>query len=494
MGIVNYYRKFINRCADKPEELLKFLRNNVPFIWGEKEQIAFETLKGELLKPSVLRQPDFSKEFILDTDASNTGLGAVLSQKFADGEYPIIFLSRRLRDAELNYSISEKEMLAALWAMEQLHYYLFGRRFILRTDHKALLAFNVKGEVKSRRIERWYFRLQTYTFDVVYRKGEEQGNADALSRNFSCLNSIKTEVFKEEDEREIIRNTHKYLIHRGAKATLSELNKQGLYKIKFSLIKDELSKCIKCKQFRPRNYPGVKFNDAFEIGEKVAIDLLGPIQGHYIIAAVDYFSRKGFAMVIESRESLKIINFLNKISSTIQIKTLISDNAKEFLSDKIKKWCLDRRIKHHLTSPYHHQANGKVERFIRTIREGLQLYDGKGTLKIKLNRVLDVYNSLEHSGIGMSPNEALESKNWDILKKTQYEERVRKYKKFAKIIKQKAYKEGDEVLVQEDVIIDKQDPKYLMGGKITRILGNDAYEVLINGRYMKRYASQIRGI
>lgn len=207
--------------------MLKFLRNDVAFVWSDKEQKAFESLKQELLTPRVLRQPDFKKLFILDTDASNSGIGAVLSQNFEDGEHPVIFLSRRLRNAELNYSISEKEMLAALWVMEQLHYYLYGRKFLLRTDHKALLAFNVRGEVKSRRIERWYYRLQTYTFEVVYRKGEEQGNADCLSRSYT--NNIaqeNSETVAEEEKRKIIRSVHQKLIHRGAKITDEEIKKR----------------------------------------------------------------------------------------------------------------------------------------------------------------------------------------------------------------------------------------------------------------------------
>ena len=251
MGIVNYYRKFIEKCAEKSEELLKFLRNDLAFVWSDKEQKAFESLKQELLTPRVLRQPDFKKLFILDTDASNSGIGAVLSQNFDDGEHPVIFLSRRLRNAELNYSISEKEMLAALWAMEQLHYYLYGRKFLLRTDHKALLAFNVRGEVKSRRIERWYYRLQTYTFEVVYRKGEEQGNADCLSRSYT--NNIakeNSETVTEEEKRRIIRSFHQKLIHRGAKIRDEEIKKRYREKIGFNLIRDELSKCLKCKAYQ----------------------------------------------------------------------------------------------------------------------------------------------------------------------------------------------------------------------------------------------------
>ena len=169
---------------------------------------------------------------------------------------------------------------------------------------------------------------------------------------------------------------------------------------------------MKCKEYRARKFPGIRFNNAFEVGEKVAIDIFGPIENQYIIVAVDYFSRKGYAMAISSRETHKVIAFLNRVNKDIKIKTLICDNAKEFTSKKLDAWCKENSTKLHKTTPYHHQANGKAERFIRTIREGLQMCEIKGPIKVKLSYVLDKYNSLKHTGIGISPNEALNPEEW----------------------------------------------------------------------------------
>ena len=495
MGIINYYRKFINKCADKSEELLKFLRKDVKFEWNKKEEDAFQSLKAELLSEKVLRQPDFKREFILDTDASNNGIGAVLSQEFHDGEHPVIYLSRRLRDAELNYSITEKEMLAAMWGMEQLHYYLYGRKFVLRTDHKAILAYNAKGEVSSRRIERWYYRLQNYTFEVRYRKGEEQGNADALSRCCVLEKEQKIEKnYTDSEVVEIIQKTHKDLIHRGSKCTL-----QRIYELYGNItclekVKNVLSNCLKCKEFRPRNYSGVKFNEAFEVGEKVAIDFLGPIQDHYILTAIDYFSRKGFAKALKTRESKKIMEFIKMINSTIKIRTLICDNAKEFISSELKNWAEQNKVKIHYTTPYHHHSNGRVERFNRTIREGLSMSESKGPVKVKLCEVLKVYNSVEHSGTGICPNDALNSNNWSDLRKKEYESRIEKYKKYAKRINLEKFVVDQKVLVQEDIIENKQNPKYCQGGIVKKVMENDTYEVLHDGRMKKKYASQLRAM
>lgn len=222
----------------------------------------------------------------MDSDASNLGLGAVLTQRFEGKEYPVVVLSRKLKIAEKNYSISEKEILAALWAMEQLHYYLYGRKFILRTDHKALEALNIKGEVKSKRIERWLSRLQNYSFKVEYRKGSDQGNADTLSRCFE-IDEIRRE------HKDLIWQIHHKLIHRGAKMTKDVIQEETGIILPLRVVRMELKKCLKCKQFSPRIYPGIRFNEAFEVGEKVAIDVLGPIEDQYIIAGIDYFRERG---------------------------------------------------------------------------------------------------------------------------------------------------------------------------------------------------------
>jgi hypothetical protein len=495
MGIINYYRKFISRCAEKSEELLKFLRKDVKFEWKEKEESAFQLLKSELMSEKVLRQPDFKREFILDTDASNTGIGAVLSQKFSDGEHPVIYLSRRLRDAELNYSITEKELLAAMWAMEQLHYYLYGRRFILRTDHKAILAYNAKGEVSSRRIERWYYRLENYSFEVRYRKGEDQGNADALSRCCALENEQRIAKNCTESEIvEIIKKTHKELIHRGSKCTLQKVHELYGDITCLEKVKGVLSNCLKCKEFRPRNYSGIKFHEAFEVGEKVAIDFLGPIQDYYILTGIDYFSRKGFAKALKTRETKKIIEFIKAIDSGIKIKTLVCDNAKEFLGLDLKKWAEENKVAIHYTTPYHHHSNGRVERFNRTIREGLSLSECKGPVKVKLYDVLKVYNSVVHSGTGVSPNDALNPENWSDLRRKEYESRIEQYRKYAKPVKLVKFLVDQKVLVQEDIVENKQNLKYSQGGTIIRILENDTYEVLHDGRLKKKYASQLRAM
>lgn len=130
LGLVNYYRKFIKNIAGTVRPIYNLLKKDEPFTWTIKCQKAFENLKKQLVADSVLRQPDYSKPFILETDASEVKLGAVLSQKYYDGIHPIAYASRTLALAEKNYGISERECLAIQWGLEHFKYYVWGIKYI----------------------------------------------------------------------------------------------------------------------------------------------------------------------------------------------------------------------------------------------------------------------------------------------------------------------------------------------------------------------------
>ena len=123
------------------------------------------------------------KPFLLYTDASGTGLGAVLSQQDGKEEYVVAYASRTLSPAEKNYGITEKECLAIIWAVKYFRHYLYGSKFTIITDHSALKwLLNSSGETANRRLERWKITLSEYEYDIKYRKGTKHSNADALSR------------------------------------------------------------------------------------------------------------------------------------------------------------------------------------------------------------------------------------------------------------------------------------------------------------------------
>lgn len=186
LGLLGYYRRFIPSFSQKAAPLTD-LRKGVKTddllkTPSPQLQQAFEALKHSLTSHPVLVSPDYSQPFILQTDASDQGLEAVLSQRDTQGdEKPILYLSRKLFPREKNYSVIEKEALAIKWAIDSLRYYLEGREFTLFTDH-APLEWMARNKGHNERVLRWFLSLQPYRFRTVHRKGTEQGNVDFLSR------------------------------------------------------------------------------------------------------------------------------------------------------------------------------------------------------------------------------------------------------------------------------------------------------------------------
>ena len=183
VGLASYYRRFVPHFASLSAPLTDLTKSRLPdrIQWTEETEKAFQGLKEALCSGPVLVTPDFTKPLVVQTDASETGVGAVLSQLQEGEEHPIIYISRKLLPREKKYSTIEKECLAIKWALEVLKYYLLGRHFTLVTDHAPLVWMSRNKETNAR-VTRWFLSLQPFAFSVVHRSGAAHGNADALSR------------------------------------------------------------------------------------------------------------------------------------------------------------------------------------------------------------------------------------------------------------------------------------------------------------------------
>lgn len=189
LGLVGYYRRFIQNFAEIAKPLTKQLRKEVRFKWDDNCQKAFEIFREKLISPPILQFPNFSREFIITTDASTFALGAVLSQGKVGQDLPVAFASRTMIDAETRYTTTEQEMLAVVWGIQQFRTYVWGQKFKIITDHQPLTwIFSVKDP--SSRLMRWRIKLEEYQYEVVYKKGKLNMNADALSRIETNLENI----------------------------------------------------------------------------------------------------------------------------------------------------------------------------------------------------------------------------------------------------------------------------------------------------------------
>ena len=181
LGFCSYYRKFVKGFSFISKPLYALTEDKVKFSWGEECQNAFDELKRVLSFSPMLSFPREEEKFILDTDASNIGIGAVLSQKQDGKERVIAYFSRVLNKAERNYCVTRRELLAIVEAIKAFRHYLLGQKFLIRTDHVSLrwlLSFrDLEGQ-----LARWLERLQQFEFEIVFRKGQFHGNADGLSR------------------------------------------------------------------------------------------------------------------------------------------------------------------------------------------------------------------------------------------------------------------------------------------------------------------------
>nr|KAG5697301.1 hypothetical protein BaRGS_004967 [Batillaria attramentaria] len=187
LGSVQFYGKFIPNLATMAEPLYRLTKKANPWKWGEEEQAAFEQLKNVLSSDQVLVHFDPDKPVGLACDASNVGIGAVLFHRYPDGsERPIANVSKTLTAAERNYSQIHKEALAIIYGLRKFYQYLYGRQFILVTDHKPLTALfgPKKGTplLAANRLARWALWLNQFDYTIEYRKTADHGNADALSR------------------------------------------------------------------------------------------------------------------------------------------------------------------------------------------------------------------------------------------------------------------------------------------------------------------------
>lgn len=194
VAFTNFYRKFIPKFAEKSLPLNRLCRKNIEFKWTQDCQESFCSLKNSLISPPILQYPNFNNDntFILQTDASGYAIGSVLSN--SDNK-PVAFASRNLNKAELRYPTIEKELLAIVWSVKYFRPYLYGRKFIIRTDHKPLIyLFNMANP--SSRLTKFRLLLEEYDYIIEYVKGADNAAADALSRI-----RISSEELKEMNER-----------------------------------------------------------------------------------------------------------------------------------------------------------------------------------------------------------------------------------------------------------------------------------------------------
>ena len=181
MGLSSYYRRFVKDFSSIAAPLYGLTQKGAEFCWTAECQEAFDDLKRRLTSEPILALPTDDGTYVLDTDASDFGLGAILSQNQNGQEKVIAYVSRTLGKSEQKYETTRKELLAIVTGLKQFRQYLLGRHFVIRTDHAALTWLRRTAKPMPQ-LARWLTFIEQFDYEIEHRPGTKHGNADGLSR------------------------------------------------------------------------------------------------------------------------------------------------------------------------------------------------------------------------------------------------------------------------------------------------------------------------
>ncbi|KAF9761266.1 Retrovirus-related Pol polyprotein from transposon [Nosema granulosis] len=421
LGLVNYCARFIkdlhrdssylySRMNKKGEEAHKW--------WDRCEADQdyvhhFMEIKKKLQEEVRLAIPNQRDRFILTTDASNTGVGAILTQVQRGEEKVISFFSALHNKAESNYSTTEKELLGVIKAIRQFRGYLLLNEFTLRTDHYAIKYLFTSRNMKAR-LARWSMDLQEFKFTIEHIKGIANGS-DYLSREFKCANTWADtpKLVSPERGRQMVIFYHDLLGHGAEHSVRYHILKKYKWKGMGKDIESIVSSCKTCQ----RASPLVKQKDcsplvALEKNDLWEVDMIGPLPeseyGYkYILTMIDHCTK--WAEVVPLREKS-----MGSVSKEIEAqiirkhgvpREILTDNGKEFDNGYSKALCEKYGFIWKHGSPYNPTTTGLVERFNRTLMEKLKKITefGKFDWEICLRKARMAYLIAPHRALGCSP-------------------------------------------------------------------------------------------
>lgn len=428
LGVVSWYRRFVPDFATLAYPLTSMLKKGKHWRWTENQQTVFEILKLRLTEAPVLACPDFAKPFSLQTDASDYGLGAVLTQVLEGTERVIAYASRVLIGAERNYSATEKECLAIVWGIRKMRPYLEGYHFNVITDHLSLKWLN-SIDNPTGRLARWALELQQYTFSIQYRKGRCNVVADALSRQpveylqrakieysgcpwitkkiegmrtnpekFADYALVNQQLFRhiagnshdedcapwklcvpEPQRQRVLQENHSQTSagHMGIRKTINRICSRYYWPGMTRDITRFVRSCESCQRYKP--YQVAPAGEMLvsvpeEPWATVCTDYVGPLPrtrhgNTMLLVFFDRFSK--WVELIPQRKATAegvVKAFRERILARFGTpKILISDNGSQFTSRVVRKYLDEIGVHHQLTAPYCPQEN-PTERANRTVK------------------------------------------------------------------------------------------------------------------------------
>ena len=420
--MISYYRRFIPNCTRIASPLYKLLKNNAKFEWNEAQENAFQPLKSKLTSQPILQYPDFSKEFVLTTNASNQGLGAMLSQGLIGKDLPVAYSSRSLSSAESHYSTSEKELLAIVSATKYSRSYLYGRKFKIVSDHKPLVwVMNVKDP--GSRLMPWKIQLAEYDYEIVHKRGSQNTNADALSR-IGSVGKVKEliDVPDQNTRQQVLYEFHDSLVggHRGMNKTYRAIKSQYTWPKMMREVEEYVKQCKSCqinKILIPRHKAPMEITTTSERPFEICyLDVVSPLpvtlEGNkYILTFQDDLSKYVVAVPIEKQDAETVARaFVEKIVLTYGTPQILqTDQGANFTSEVFRNTCKILKIRKIQSTAFHPESHESFERSHRVLAEYLRHYvrEDQTNWDSWVPFATYVYNITEHPAMGFNPFELL---------------------------------------------------------------------------------------
>lgn len=462
LGMVNYYRRFIADFSGVTSPLSDLLKTKSKVIqWNESAETAFCEIKELLISSPILGSPDFDREFVIQTDASDVAVAGVLTQQHEEGERVIAYFSHKLTTPQKNYHAAEKEALAAILAIDAFRGYIEGYHFTLITDSSALThILRTKWKVGSR-CSRWSLDLQQFDMTVIHRKGKDNVVADALSRSIALVvdsadsswystmvNKVLSQPddyvdFKVENNRlykfisvpdnpcdsrfewkivpqsseipGILSDCHDSCFHPGYERTIARIRQRYYWPKMASEIRLYVQQCGTCKEVKPASIPVTPEMGNMRIANRpwqiISADYIGPLPrsrrgNQHILVVADYFSKWVMIQPVRSISSSNLCTILKEqwILRNSAPEVIITDNGSCFVSKEFNELLKQFNITHWLNSRYHSQAN-PVERVNRTINTAIRTYV-KEDQRLWDSRTAEIemlLNTSVHSSTGFTP-------------------------------------------------------------------------------------------
>lgn len=452
IGKLNFYQRFIPNRTELLAPLYKLLKKNEKFVWSDETDSAFKKAIEILSSRLVLHIFDYTKCTILITDASNIGIGAVLKQKETELDedntmVTIGYFSKKLHPYQENYSITEKECLAIIEALQHWHHYLYGNEFIIRTDHKPLKFINSHRNPNTR-IMNWALKLSQYNYKIEYIAGKENIEADCLSRdpkfqiNLLTLEQIseiqgfvstsppncvmynglyvrytngrRRYYIPESFAKIMVEYFHKIQGHIGQKQTVLHYSQNYYTPNQNEIIHEVVHNCSTCLQAK---LPRKKLGKLSQIGparnpfEYIHIDTIGGLTdrgttNRYFHVAIDAFTRYVWGLYSKTQNANDFIKLYEEVRKDGIPQKIVSDRYPALSSRRFREYLQDNQTDIIYIPVTHPASNGIVERFVQTFVERVRCkkidYPNISWYRLA-EEILEEYNSTIHTVTEYTP-------------------------------------------------------------------------------------------